>query len=201
VSHMCSRTITLERGKVIYDGDTEQAINAYLDSLLRHSSGFADTIRAGTGEVRVTDIEILDSSGVEQQVFDVGDCVKIRIHYAASRPVDSPVFNLAIYRLGGEQITGIRTDVDGVDVGTLHGTGYFDITIPNFNLLPNVYSMDAVIFHKDGYTFYDRVNKVAQLKVRGGAHINGTVYLPHSWCQGGGTKSVLPAIASAQPTL
>ena len=41
--------------------------------------------------------------------------------------------------------------------------------------------MDVVIFHPDGVTYYDRTNRIANLKVIGGHYINGTAYLPHIW--------------------
>ncbi|MFZ0427817.1 MAG: hypothetical protein WAO20_06855, partial [Acidobacteriota bacterium] len=89
--------------------------------------------------------------------------------------------NVTIHVFNGEQVTGFRTDVDGFQVGVLSGKGYIDIVIPELNLLPNAYAMDVVIFHKDGFTFYDRVNKVGFLKIVGGLNINGISFLPHRY--------------------
>jgi len=57
-------------------------------------------------------------------------------------------------------------------------------------LLPNIYTLDAVAFHNDGYTFYDRVNKINHLKIKGGLEINGTAYLPHTWSVNNSSESV-----------
>ncbi|MFO7537302.1 MAG: ABC transporter ATP-binding protein [Chloroflexota bacterium] len=182
ISHVCTRAITMDKGRVVFVGDTEKAIDAYRTSLIRENKSLADELRAGTGEIRIERVDVLNGKDQIQEEFEVGDFFKVRIHYQAEEPVPNPVFNLTMHVLNSHQVTGIRTDVDGVELGSLPaGQGYVDVVVPHLNLLPNIYSMDAVIFHKDGFTFYDRVNKLAHFKVQGGLLINGTAYLPHNW--------------------
>lgn len=181
ISHVCTRAITLDRGRILYDGDTEEAIDVYRSSLMDRNEGMEDNLRAGTGELRINEVTILDSHGTEKQEFEIGDPVKIRITFEAHEPVINPVFNIVLHVLNGHQVTGIRTDFDNLQLGVLDGPGIIDIEIPQLNLLPNIYTLDAVIFHNDGYTFFDRVNKISHLKVRGGLDINGTAFLPHNW--------------------
>lgn len=181
ISHLCPRTITLEKGKVIFDGDTESAIDVYRSSLLKTYDQFKDSIRGGTGEITIKKLEILNDHDEIQEIFSVGEKVKIRFHYYANQMVVDPVFNVVIHILNSHQVTGLRTDVDGFSTGNLEGDGYIDLDITNFNLLPNAYTFDAVIFHSDGYTFYDRKNNAIHLIVKGGNDINGIAYLPHRW--------------------
>jgi lipopolysaccharide transport system ATP-binding protein len=181
INHVCSRAIALEKGHVLYDGEVEPAIDIYRASLIKIDASMEKLIRAGTGEIRIRKLEVLNQADAAQEEFDVGDFVKLRLHYETTQPVENPVINLTINVLYDQQVTGIRTDVDSFWVGTLDGEGSVDIIIPNFNLLPNVYTLDAVLFHPDGFTFYDRMNKAAYLKVRGGLRVNGTAYLPHQW--------------------
>ncbi|NKQ35043.1 MAG: ABC transporter ATP-binding protein [Chloroflexi bacterium] len=201
ISHVCSRAITFEKGRVLYDGDTERAIDVYRNSLIKANKGLEDSLRAGTGEIKIKDLEILDEYDGVQEECGVGDYVKLRVHYEAYEPVVNPVFNVTMHVLNSHQVTGIRTDVDGVELGTLEGVGHVDIVIPDLNLLPNIYTMDAVIFHSDGFTFYDRVNKAAHLRVVGGLQVNGTAYLPHVWANGEGSNGRIPPITSPQPEL
>ncbi len=138
-------------------------------------------LRAGTGEIRVIKVELMDNDDQLKDEFEVNDFLKIRIYYRATEPVDNPVFNIAVHVLNSFDVTGLRTDVDELTLGTILGDGYIDVIVPNLYLLPNIYTLDAVLFHEDGYTFYDRVNNISQIKVNGGLLINGTSYLPHSW--------------------
>jgi hypothetical protein len=174
----------MDRGRVIFDGNTEQAIDVYRDSLIRRNASVSDSLRAGTGEIRIRHVEVLNRLGQPQSQWDTGEFVTLRLHYTASEPVEEPVFNLVLHVMNGHQVTGIRTDLDGVRLSTLEGQGHVDVEIPNLNLLPNIYTVDAVIFHRDGVTFYDRLNQVATVKVRGGHAINGTTFLPHAWRRG-----------------
>lgn len=191
ISHTCARTITLEKGKVLYDGDTETAIDVYRASLVRNNKDLADSLRAGTGEIKIKGVEVLcNDDDAPQETFRVGETVKLRFHYYAIEPVLNPVFNITLHILNSYQVTGFRTDTDGLQLGTLTGEGYVDIVVPQLNLLPNIYTVDAILFHKDGFTFYDRLNNITHLKVVGGHKINGTVYLPHQWNYDGRQKSV-----------
>jgi len=201
ISHICSRAITFERGHVLYDGDTERAIDVFRDSLIKNNKDLEDELRPGTGEIKTTKLEVLDAHEQVQEECGTGDFAKLRVHYEASEPVIDPVFNVTMHILGSHQVTGIRTDVDGVKLGTLEGIGYVDIVVPNMNLLPNVYTMDSVIFHSDGVTYYDRINKMTHLRVVGGLQINGTAYLPHMWVDDKGRNGHNPTInPSPQPT-
>jgi len=190
VSHVCSRAITMDKGRIVYDGDTETAIDVYRDSLVQKHRQLAESLRAGTGEIRVERVEVLNGNEGEQVQVDLGQPVTLRLHYRAIERVSNPVFNLALHVMNGQQVTGIRTDVDGVRLGPLEGDGYIDVQIPSFNLFPNVYTVDAVIFHADGVTFYDRANSAAVIKVRGGLSINGTTYLPHVWRESRSAKQI-----------
>lgn len=181
ISHVCTRAVTFERGHVIYDGDTERAIDMYRSSLIKNNKGQEAALRAGTSEITVQSVEVLSEDGEVKSEFDIGDPVTFRMHYKTSQPVHDPVFNITIHILNSYQVTGIRTDVDGVQLGLLDGEGYVDLVIPDLNLLPNIYTIDAVLLHNDGYTFYDRISNIAHLKVRGGLLVNGSAYLPHSW--------------------
>jgi lipopolysaccharide transport system ATP-binding protein len=181
ISHVCSRAITFEKGRMLYDGDTETAVDIYRDSLIKNNKGMEESLRAGTGEIQITGLEVLGKTGAPIDECSMEDPARLRFHYEAHEPVRNPVFNVTMHVLNSHQVTGIRTDVDGLKLGVLEGRGYVDIVIPHLNLLPNIYTMDAVLFHEDGFTFYDRQNKLAHLRVIGGLQINGTAFLPHTW--------------------
>ncbi len=185
ISHVCSRAITFEKGRAIFDGEIEHAIDLYRESLIKLYQG-TDILRAGTGEIKTDRLEILNEAGSSQEEFNIGDYVKLRLHIQSHKPVRNPIINLTLNVLYGDQVTGIRSDVDDLQLGDLSldgqpQNGYVDIVIPHINLLPNIYTIDSILFHSDGFTFYDRVNKIGHLKLKGGLQINGTAYLPHSW--------------------
>ena len=177
ISHLCTRTIVLDKNRILYDGETLEAIDVYRGSLAKLES----LSHGGTGEIGITNFEIMNKDEEIQHEFSVGETVILRIHYHADDKINTPIFNIPIHGMDGNAITGMRTDVDKVDLGSLIGDGYIDVVIENLNLLPNVYTLDAVIFHADGFAFYDRRSGIAHLKVLGGQKIDGMTYLPHYW--------------------
>ncbi len=200
ISHVCTRAIAFEKGKMIFEGDTEQAIDAYRTSLMKQNESLVEALRAGTGEIEIQDVEILDHIDQDKQTFNIGDFFKVRFHYQVNKPVIDPVFNITLHMLNSYQVTGIRTDVDGLALGTISDRGHIDIEIPHLNLLPNIYTMDAVIFHRDGFTFYDRVNQIAHFKVEGGLQVNGTAFLPHTWQIPGNTPTLESTVSKPSLT-
>ena len=181
ISHVCTRAITLEKGNIIYDGNTDDAIDAYRTSIMKTNQDLEKEIRAGTGEIQIKKIDLLSTSGFPQSEFATTDGITARLYYETKKPVDNPVFNVTIHILNGPQVTGIRTDVDGVNTGSLMGSGYIDVFFPQINLLPGIYTVDGAIFHSDGFTYYDRVTNVNHFKINGGLDINGSVFIPHQW--------------------
>jgi lipopolysaccharide transport system ATP-binding protein len=185
ISYLCPRCLVMEKGKVIFFGETQAAIDVYRESLYKASmtKREQDPMRAGSGEIQISKFELLDHHNHPQSTFRVGDHVTFRIHYIINKPVCNPVFNVVIYALDGSQVTGLRNDVEGLFLGDLRESGYIDIAIQQFNLLANIYTLDAGIFDTDGYTYFDRIERIAQIKVVGGHSVGGVIYLSQTWHQ------------------
>ncbi len=181
VSHLCTRTIVLEQGRILFDGETDRAIDIYRTALMKGAGDDDASSHPGTGEITIKRLQVLALDDREQNEFNVGDPVKLRLHYRVNQPVEDVVINIKIRASDGDQVTGMRSDSDGVRLPRLDRDGYIDVLVPQFNLLPNVYTIDAVLFHADGFAYYDRINHLASLKINGGLQVNGTVYLPHTW--------------------
>jgi lipopolysaccharide transport system ATP-binding protein len=180
INHLCERTIVLENSHMVFDGETSKAIDIYRERVApRELSSRKET--TGTGEIKIARFEILNEKREIEHKFQVTSSAVFRIHYHANEPVQNPVFNIPIHDMDGNSVTGIRSDVDGLEFGILSGNGYIDLIIEHLNLLPNIYTLSLVIFHRDGFSFYDRISDLASLQVTGGHRVDGIVYLPHRW--------------------
>lgn len=83
VENLCRRGVVLQHGKVLFVGGQTQAISHYLDSV---GTGFNGTLkesalRTGSGEVKVTSIEIKDTNGKPLRSVMSGQDVDIYFHY------------------------------------------------------------------------------------------------------------------------
>lgn len=178
ISHLCERTIVLGNSHILFDGETSEAIDVYRSNVAPEASFSRSDSKS---EIEITGFEIMNEERNIQNKFQVTKSIVFRIHYHAHEPVHNPIFNIPIHDSDGNSITGIRSDVDGVNFGTLTGKGHVEILINRLNLLPNIYTLDVVIFHSDGYAFYDRIHDIASFQVTGGHKVSGIVYLPHHW--------------------
>src|SRR5690606_36106434 len=99
--------------------------------------------RWGSGQVRLTRIELLDARGAPTEQVRTGDAVTFRLNYDASEPVEHPVFGLGVYTLGGVQVTGPNTREAGVVAERIEGTGAVDLHVDPMLLLPGSYVVSA----------------------------------------------------------
>ena len=187
INHLCNKTMTINCGKQIFMGETEGAIDIYKEIQIRKQSIH---IHSNKKEIEIADFKILNKKGVIQNDFKTGDYIKFRIYYKANTTIQNPVFNIAIYSSKTEIITGIRTDVDNIETGTFSGTGYIDLIINNFNLLSDVYRINATIFHSCGFEFYDRIEQINHIRIIGGQNVHGNMFLPHTWFFNSGHSSL-----------
>ena len=82
IESLCTRGILLERGRLTFDGTQSAAIEAYAAS---RGAGDRDlrtrTDRTGSGEVRVTRVELRDGAGEPMAAARAGEEVQIALHF------------------------------------------------------------------------------------------------------------------------
>jgi lipopolysaccharide transport system ATP-binding protein len=167
VENLCGRGVVLEQGKVIFTGEQTRAIAHYLESVSTNFDsnlkGRAD--RTGSGEVRVTAVEIKDLDGNPLYNAMSGQDVDIYFHfetlenYQRSNVImnfmvrtyfDVPVF------LQHNRLTG-----DGWDA--LPATGAFVCRIRRLPLPPASYRLGLSVMCDDEYL--DRIDDASELNV------------------------------------
>jgi len=169
VRNLCDNALWLEHGEVRAIGKAGEVADAYLGEV--HTDRQVDgsgAPRWGSGEVRITDIELLDAAGRSTSSASTGDPVTLRLSYEAQRRVESPVFGIGVYTLEGIHITGPNTRESGLDIDYVEGTGYVDLTIDPLMLLPGAYDVsvactDPTISHP-----YDQRHRAFRFDVKPG---------------------------------
>ena len=179
VNFVCGRTLVMGKGKKVFDGPTSDAIDFYRSAMAQENP----VACRGTGELTIKEIRLLDGVSSSCQELATGDPLCVRIHYEAEKAIDAAVFNVGIHQVGGGQVSDIRNDLDGVTMGARAGKGHVDVVIDNCNLFPGVYTVNTTLFHADGFSIYDRVERAASFRVMGGHNVNGSTFLPHVWNQ------------------
>jgi len=114
VKSMCQHVVLLDEGEVLEQGPAERVADAYLkrvkergeERLSMQARGSSEYPRWGSGEIEVTEIDLLGPDGTPGHVFHTGEHFTVRMHYRVNEAVREPVFGLGIYRSDGTYVNG-----------------------------------------------------------------------------------------------
>lgn len=194
VSNLCSHAVWLEHGQMQLDGNVEQVLDAYRESITTHAQPARGQrvvcpvdvpgTRWGSGEAEVTSVEFLDSDGQPRRVFTTGERMVVRIHHCAHQRISCPQVGLAIYHVDtGAHLSGPNNVLSGYDIACIEGEGYVDYVIPVLPFLAGDYWVSASIYDQAGVHAYDHWHKCARFSVKPGgvAEQYGLIYVPAQW--------------------
>lgn len=195
VEHLCPRVIWVENGKVQQDDNGSEVIKNYLGFFAGTDQTCFDLKniegRSGNGDIRYTEIELLDSDGSTQTIVRSGDSLLVRLHYHAERRIKNPHFALELFTDFGAKVTSLNTWTSGFDIPILPpGDGYIDLAIDSLNIRADRYYVSLWLASHGG-KWYDRLDNCVTLEVeasdfhRSGREMNtkhyGIVLLPCKW--------------------
>lgn len=159
IQSICDRAILLNAGELAMEGEPE-AVMDYYNALLADphqktvtqgtgTDGRTHTV-SGTGEVKLTDVAILDTSGQEIEVVAVGQPITLRINAACSDAVDHLVVGYMIKDRLGQTVFGTNTyhhkqSLQSIPAGT---NVAFDFDF-DANIGPGTYSISVALHAHD----------------------------------------------------
>ena len=168
VENLCGRGIVLDKGAVIFEGEKSAAIARYVESVTKNLDvGLSERIdRFGSGDLRVTAIEIKDTNGVAlynvlsgqdldvyfhfECVRDFGQRANINVGFMVRTYLDVPVF------LQHNRLTGANWE-------TLPRKGSFVCRLRRLPLPPANYRFGFSVM-RDG-EYLDRIDDASELNV------------------------------------
>lgn len=171
VQNLCDQALWFDKSALRSIGKPTDVVMAYLNEVAldeAEASGTGaleeldDARRWGTGKVRITRVELCDSTGVPRALFTTGSTMVIRMHYETLGRVPSPVFGLAMHNANGAHITGPNSKFGGLRIPVIEGAGYIAYEIPSLPLLEGQYFVSvAVVDDADSqiFDYHDRAYK------------------------------------------
>jgi len=176
------------------DGAPREVIEAYMNTFANARETMADLRsvkdRRGSGEIRYTGVEYLNTAGEPLQVVRSGDSLIIRFHYHANKPIPFPSFGFRLYTEFGTLVTDTSTWHHAIDIPLVPpGDGYIDLHIDFLNLLPARYYFSLWITGAAS-PVHDNIEYCAQLEVElsnvysSGRMLDsrsGIVFFPQRW--------------------
>jgi lipopolysaccharide transport system ATP-binding protein len=135
--------------------------------------------RLGSGEVRITAITAVGSSGGVDSVAVAGEPITFRIAYTAVAPLDDVVFGLGFLHESGVFTAGPNSGGSG-RWSLAPGRGQVEFHVDSLLLQPGEFSITGAVVAR-GHT-YDYGERLAELRVRStGDNEPGLVRMPGVW--------------------
>ncbi|MGC9522842.1 MAG: ABC transporter ATP-binding protein [Anaerolineae bacterium] len=196
VESLCDTAIWFDRGRIAGSGRSRDVIVSYLAHVTQREMaqaniGEKDTRvesskqrrRWGSGEMEITDVELVDESGHRTQLFSTSGSMEIRLHYRCRREINEPVFGLAIHDEHGVHVCGPNTRFAGHKILRLNGAGVVSYYIPKLRLLEGSYLISVSAENARTTKTYDYQDRLYPFWVQRGdsREIYGVVTLDGEW--------------------
>lgn len=165
----CNEVAWLDHGELSAVGPAAEVIDHYSDQAHGAVTVEGGGTRFGSGEATITDIEMLDRTGVGVKQLRPGDEATIRLHYSCHREIRRPVFGVSIDTRDGVWVWGLHgLDARYVPEMIEPGKGSIDVRIPSLPLRPNSYALSASIQNFEVTQVIDAWQKAVKFDVQPG---------------------------------
>jgi len=174
VKNLCTRVIVLEHGMVSFEGQTEEAVDVYLQGqqFKEPIDLLSRTDRLGNGNILFSQVRFINENG--HVVTDVvsGRPITIELELKKIRPVNYAKFFVGVAFLDKTQqkTVSFLSDEMGTDFTFAETTDVIRLVIPNLYLRAETYSITLQL-SDDGAKrsgFVDLIEHAATLNVLGG---------------------------------
>lgn len=151
IRQLCDRCIVLDKGKVVFEGEVEEAIQRYIGSKL-NSDIYVDLRDADRDPefmphcITMESIEILDR---QSSAFEVGEHINCKLSFSSERNFDKVFFRIIIKTAEGIPVTMVTID-SGFPVNS-GMTQHIEFIIDISMLVPGRYTLSPVFYEVNEY--------------------------------------------------
>lgn len=195
VQTMCDRVAWFDRGHLMAEGPAVEVVSSYLKVVnakeVERLEGEDPHIptpddggsRRGTGEVRFTDVALLDGSGTRSMFGATDSPLRVRMEYEVAEEVEHPVFGVSIRHESGTLISLTTTFADNVRTGVAKGPGAVELHLDRLGLLNGNYTVSVYAIDRHQQHTFDEIERAFPLHVRGDATLghDGLIEIPSTW--------------------
>lgn len=186
---LCDEVAWLDHGELQAVGEAPPTIEMYLgrvneqenrrlvaEAEAKELEALSETItvedaeRRGSGEIRITSVDLLNSDGSKRHSALSGDPLIIRLNYEAASQIMHPVFGLGIYHENGTHLSGPNNRLAGVEQPVIpKGKGHVDVSVDRMPLLDGKYFITTGIYSADLLHCFDSWDRSNRLIVQPGS--------------------------------
>ncbi len=182
IRQLCKRCVVLDQGKIVFDGDVEEAIEIYSNSSKKIQSiyDYEDYPRSPV-EPRTLQFKSIEFKGKSQNTWDKNEHMCAKLKCTMNGDCENVYFRFETRTLGGDVVGTMFSKVgihgkQGKDV-------LFDLDFDTTCLAPGKYFVDMLAYVGTGYNtqiVYDRVGKAFFFEITDYSS-DALIWLPQYW--------------------
>lgn len=192
VHKLCPRTVLVSKGKIAFDGPTGKAIEQYFGtSELQAKRSLVDVEgRAGSGEARFVDAELVDGGGMSKCEYTFDSPIRFRTTIDFLKPLENPVVGYVIISGRNIALVDARSHWDGFKLGRCEGRKTLELTIPPLHFYPGIYTVQLWVSPSPTLPVMDEIGSAFAFRLIPPRHIPqereffdiwGAVHVSTSW--------------------
>ena len=196
VESLCNRALWLDQGIIRELDSTKKVITSYINETNRRQLEQTTSMahnheRKGSGEARITKVQITGTNGIERNNFSPGEDIVVRICFSATSRISRPIFGISVWSDEGIRVCTITTKAENTSPEFIEGDGTMRCMLKNPNFLPRLYFVRVAIDGANGSLPYDLWDKAGRFRIelpqtatKGNAVMDGSwgiVYVPSIW--------------------
>jgi ABC-type polysaccharide/polyol phosphate transport system ATPase subunit len=180
IQKISDRILLLDEGRILGMGDPANVVDEY-ESLNRKRNAKLIEREWGTGEVKITGVDIVDQGGAKTNKFKWGAPLEARIHYHTDGKISQPVFGFAISDEGGRIIYGNNTQIEKFTIPEIAGDGTVALKLEKLAMAKGTYRMSFSVHSSDHKINYHRLDNKFTIEVESDKAFEGYCYMPVKW--------------------
>ena len=194
IERFCDRTALLDHGRLLFYGESVQAIDKYrallntekffVGSAVLKDKNFIENTKKwaddksdwgkklGTKEVTIDSVRFMSRFGFKTDNIITRQYLKIKVSFTVKNRIKEPHLGVAIFREDGVYCYGPNTGYDGYNIHEFKpGKGYFTLEYRSVLLAPGEYRVSVAIWDRNEKIAYDYHNAFYKLIVKGDENI------------------------------
>ncbi|HUP49875.1 MAG TPA: ABC transporter ATP-binding protein [Thermoanaerobaculia bacterium] len=185
ITSICSRTLWLDRGRVMHYGPSVEVVHHYEKFLLErdrtHPASEAAPDERGS-PVRITLLEVLDTSGNRRREFSRGDDLVVRMRIASERGEQPVHVIVGVNRSADDlQCFAVGTNWDGLPPLSGRSEYELELRLADVPLQRGDYSVIAYVGDEHAITAFDRRDLVPGFSIASDRFDVGLIAVRHRW--------------------
>jgi lipopolysaccharide transport system ATP-binding protein len=171
IKQLCSNSILLNNGTIIFSGKTLEVVNYYQHFITNNSK----PIHTGNEQIKLNSFSIYNSSNEKIVTFNTFDGVKFVMNYTSYSNIENVTFSICFNNELNQRISSIWTSFVNKKFKIVKGDFNIIIRIPKIHLIPGVY--EIILYVESNGIVIERIDNFKNITI-GYSKQYGLVQIP-----------------------